>query len=136
LMHRGLPAVLSQTFRTMIHSRMNIGINRYKQEYAGKELIVFEPSPTDYRMFFTNIFSFSSRLDVCEYAYQSTRKNLLDRADKIEPILNKSGLKLRKDILRNPKRSLYDADFLPNGYTTSRKLSSALADLDLLLARM
>jgi len=136
LMQRGLPAVLSQTFRTMIHSRMNIGINRYKQEYAGKELIVFEPEPTDYRMFFTNIFSFSSRLEVCEYAYQSTRKNLVQRADEIEPILQKMGLTLRKDILRNQKRSLYDPAFRPNGYTAARRLGSTLEDLDLILDRM
>jgi NTE family protein len=136
LVERGLPAVLSQTFRTMIHSRMKVGINRYKQEFLGREIIVFEPAPTDYRMFFTNIFSFSSRQDVCEYAYQSTRKNLLLRAAEIEPILKKSGLQLRTDVLKNPTKSLYDPQFQPNGYTATRKLGNTLQELELLLDRM
>lgn len=135
LIDRGLPAVLSQTFRTMIHSRMNIGINRYKQEYAGKELIVFEPLPTDYRMFFTNIFSFSSRLEVCEYAYQSTRKSILSRLESIEPVLKKCGLSINHEALKNPKRTLYE-HVEENGYSSAQQLSSTLKELDLLLDRI
>lgn len=136
LVERGLPAVLSQTFRTMIHSRMRIGINRYKQEFSGREVMVFEPAPTDYRMFFTNIFSFSSRQEVCEYAYQSTRKNLLARANELAPILKKSGLELRTDVLRNVSKSLYDPQFQPNGYTAAKKLGNTLQELELLLEKI
>lgn len=136
LVDRGLPAVLSQTFRTMIHSRMNIGINRYKQEFPDRDLIIFEPLPTDYRMFFTNIFSFSSRMEICEYAYQSTRKSLRDRLSTIEPILQKNGLRIRHDVLSISNRTLYDLDRDMNGYLAARRLGDTLRNLDTLLDRI
>jgi len=136
LIERGLPAVLSQTFRTMIHSRMNIGINRYKQDYAGTDLLVFEPLPTDYRMFFTNIFSFSSRREVCEYAYKSTLMSVIARTEMIEPILKKHGLSLNKQRLRDTGRALYDPYHSKDAYHTALKLKNSLRDLDGLLGRM
>ncbi len=136
LIERGLPAVLSQTFRTMIHSRMNVGINRYKQEYAGRDLLVFEPLPTDYRMFFTNIFSFSSRREVCEYAYKTTILSVISRAETIEPVLKKHGLSLNYDRLKDADRTLYDPYYSRAGYKTAMMLKKSLSDLDVLIGRM
>ncbi|MCH8556905.1 MAG: patatin-like phospholipase family protein [Balneolia bacterium] len=136
LMERGLPAVLSQTFRTMIHSRMNVGINRYKQEYKDQDIIVIEPDSKDYRMFFTNIFSFSSRKEVCNYAYQSTRLHLKKNADEINAILNKYGLFLNETSLRDELKSLYDNRYRNTGEKTVSDLSITLKKLDMVLDDM
>lgn len=140
LVKRGLPAVLSQTFRTMIHSRMNVGISRYKyqQSYAGRDILVIEPKTTDYRMFFTNVFSFSSRQDVCEYAYQSTRAFLREHADDLEKRLQKHGLGLRREALVQPDRTLYKHPAQPPGHAlqTARDLSKTLRQLDKVLEKI
>jgi predicted acylesterase/phospholipase RssA len=140
LIERGLPAVLSQTFRTMIHSRMNVGISRYKyqQSYAGRDLIVIEPKTTDYRMFFTNIFSFSSRQEVCEYAYQSTRDFLRENIQEFDDTLQKHGLRLRKRALSRQNRTLYKHPAQRPGHVphTSLELGQTLQRLDGLLARI
>jgi NTE family protein len=36
LVDGGLPVVLSQTFRAIIHSRMRTGMDRYRHEFAGQ----------------------------------------------------------------------------------------------------
>ena len=36
LLDRGLPSVLSQTFRTMIHSRLEIGMAAYETQVPGR----------------------------------------------------------------------------------------------------
>ena len=57
----GLPVVLSQTFRTLLQSRMQVGLAKYAQQYPATDQLVFEPNEDDGEMFFTNIFSYSSR---------------------------------------------------------------------------
>ena len=107
LLRRGLPSVLSQTFRTLIHSRLDVGMKRYDHLYEDADVILLEPDRDDYSMFFSNIFSFSERSAMCAHAYQSTRRDLLNRFDLLAPIVARHGLKLRRDILEDPKRELW-----------------------------
>jgi hypothetical protein len=107
LIESGLPSVLSQTFRMMIYSRMRTGFRNYEYTYPDTDFLVFEPKPSDYRMFYTNIFSFENRKDVCEYAYQTTRRDLLERADKIEPVLKKYDIHLNRAVLMDQNKKLY-----------------------------
>jgi len=109
LIDRGLPTVLSQTFRTIIHSRMGVGMAAYEARYAGKDFLVFEPSRDDYDMFFSNVFSFSNRKAVCEHAYHSTRRQLWNTRAEIAPILERHGIQLREDVLADTGRDLWTA---------------------------
>ena len=53
----GLPLVLSQTFRAIIHSRMRVGMEKYDRQYPDADVVLFEPDREDADMFFANIFS-------------------------------------------------------------------------------
>lgn len=108
LADRGLPTVLSQTFRAIVDSRKRTGFKKYQHTHPDADLILIEPECDDSKLFFSNIFSFQNRYDVCEHAYQSTRKHLRDRAPEIGPILDRHGLSLRLDILEDTERTLYD----------------------------
>ena len=83
----GLPLVLSQTFRALIQSRMQIGIGKYATDYPESSILLVEPNRDDERMFFTNMFSYSSRSELAEHAYQHTRAELRERADDLEKFL-------------------------------------------------
>ena len=113
LVRRGLPTVLSQTFRTLIHSRLAVGMAAYEKRYPNADVILLEPSRGDYKMFFTNVFSFSARRAVAAHAYQATRRDLLARYDKLAPILRRHGAKLRKDVLEDPDRDLWEGVGVP-----------------------
>ncbi len=107
LVDRGLPTVLAQTFRTLVHSRMGVGLAAYETRYADKDVLVFEPRRDDYDMFFTNVFSFSNRKTVCEHAYNSTRRKLWRNRTRLEPILARHGLRLRTEDLEDQDRDLW-----------------------------
>lgn len=107
LLRRGLPSVLSQTFRTLIHSRLDVGMKRYDTLYEDADVVLLEPNRDDYTMFFSNIFSFSERSAVCAHAYRSTRRDLLARFDVLAPILARHGLRLRRDVLEDSSRELW-----------------------------
>src|SRR5512143_3190675 len=72
----GLPLVLSQTFRAIIHSRMKVGMEKYRKQYPDADVLLFEPDREDADMFFANIFSYSQRKHLCAAAYRKTRQNL------------------------------------------------------------
>lgn len=139
LVDRGLPTVLSQTFRTLVHSRLKVGLSSYVPRYPGQQVVLIEPPRDDYRMFFTNIFRFSSRKSVCEHAYRSTRQQLLDRREELEPIFARHGIRYRDEVLLDPDRVVWDASGLGDpqpGTRVTEELDDALTRLDALLDRM
>ncbi|MFB6099097.1 MAG: patatin-like phospholipase family protein [Salinibacter sp.] len=108
LADRGLPTVLSQTFRAIVDSRKRTGFKKYEHTHPDADLILIEPECDDTSLFFSNIFSFKNRHDVCEHAYQATRQHLRERANDLQPVLEQHGLSLRKDVLKDETRRLYD----------------------------
>lgn len=103
LMRGGLPVVLSQTFRSIIHSRMRVGMQHYAHAYEGADVVLFEPSHGDEAMFFSNVFSYSDRENMCEHAYQHTREDLLRRSDELVPLLARHGVTMRMDLLEEQR---------------------------------
>lgn len=104
----GLPVVLSQTFRALIQSRMQVGMTAYANDFPGAGMILIEPNRNDEQMFFTNVFSYGSRTELVDHAYRTTRAELLSRADELEPFLEAYGLGLNRALLAKD-RSFQDA---------------------------
>lgn len=106
LTQSGMPNVLAQTFRTMVYSRMQSGMAQYGRDYPDKDIVLFEPTRDDAKLYFSNVFSFQSRRMVCEHAYQMTRRDLLERADELESTLAPYGITLRRDRLEDDQRTI------------------------------
>ena len=106
LVEGGLPVVLSQTFRAVIHSRMAAGIAKYRTQYRDSDVVLFQPEPDDGEIFFTNIFGYATRRRVCEHAYERTRRDLVARAAELEPLLARHGIRYRHDVLAESHRRL------------------------------
>lgn len=106
LVDGGLPVVLAQTFRSIIHSRMETGLAKYDIEYKDADVILFEPHRDDSDMFFTNMFSYSDRKRLTERAYRNTRDELLRRYDELTPKLARHGVAINRAVLADPHRSL------------------------------
>ena len=143
LIEGGLPAVLGQTYRAVIHSRMHVSLANYVTQYKNADVVLFEPRSDDAEMFFTNIFSYATRREVCEHAYQRTRKDLLKRHFELDHILAKYGITINLDVLRDEKRTLENGLF-KRGRKLARNerllgatvdLSDTIADLERWLAR-
>jgi predicted acylesterase/phospholipase RssA len=127
LVEGGLPTVLSQTFRALIHSRLQVGMQKYDSEFEHTDVILFEPNRDDAKMFFTNVFSFSGRHWVCEHAYQTTRQDLLARRAELEPILARHGIRMRLDVLEDPERCYYTGLRNQRGLAAPAKYHGPLA---------
>ncbi len=102
----GLPAVLSQTFRSMIHSRMELGMKHYSRAYPDTDIILFEPDHRDPELYLANTFSYAQRRQLAEHAYQQTRQMLRSRKTGLSAKLARHGITLNHEALDDPKRHL------------------------------
>ncbi|WP_417548174.1 patatin-like phospholipase family protein [Marinobacter segnicrescens] len=105
----GMPNMLSQMYRAMVYSRMQKGIAQYARDYPDRNVVLFEPTRDDATLFNSSVFSFRSRRQVCEHAYKMTRRDLLRRADQLEPVLAKQGIRLNREVLEDSERTLSTA---------------------------
>lgn len=153
LFDRGLPTVLSQTFRTLVRSRLEVGMAAYERKFKDRDVVLLEPKRDDYKMFFTNIFGLSERREVCAHAYQSTRQTLLARYAELAPVFARHGVTLRRDVLEEP-RQLWEqvdlerrktdkrpggrrkTDAETSGHATVRDLDAALSRVEKMVAEM
>jgi len=132
LSRQGLPMIMSQTFRSLIQSRMQIGVSTYADEYPATGIMLVEPNRNDREMFFTNVFSYSSRNHLCEHAFQQTRTELRERGEEINRMLGNYGLRLDEQCLLESGRTLEQSlDESPSyGSAVGRSLGATLEDLE------
>jgi NTE family protein len=145
LVDRGLPTVLAQSLRTLVRSRLDVGMRAYDSQFPDADVVLFEPRRDDYRMFFTNVFRFSDRRATCEHAYHQTRPDLLARRDELAPVLERHGLRLRVEVLEDEARNPWAArppaasakpPIPPPRRTPPRPISSDIARLERALDRL
>jgi predicted acylesterase/phospholipase RssA len=106
LVDGGLPIVLAQTYRSILRSRLDAGMERYRTSHPDTDIVLFEPNRSDADMFFTNLFSYASRRRLCEHAYQKTRHELWTRRHELEPLLARHGVTIDVDLLRDESMTL------------------------------
>ncbi|UCH17447.1 MAG: patatin-like phospholipase family protein [Burkholderiales bacterium] len=131
LVDRGLPAVMSQTFRSLIHSRMELGMRGYSHAYPGTDIVLVEPRASDATIFFHNPFSYSQRRWMAQHAYAETRRWLRSRRLAVGQTLARHGLALDDAVLDDPRRTLLDVRVPPRG-----RAQQALRQLEQTLDRL
>lgn len=138
LVDGGLPVVLSQTFRALIHSRLELGIKGYAHSHPATDIVLFEPDHRDPEMFLANTFGYGQRRLLAEHAYQRTRADLRSRRSALRASFGRVGLRLDERILDEPRRTLIRRRRPPRAGThaaqTLRRLDEVLDDLARALA--
>jgi hypothetical protein len=137
LVDGGLPVVLSQTFRSLIHSRLELGMKGYESSHPDTDILLLEPDHRDPALFVANVFAYSQRRLLAEHAYQHTRADLRSRRTVVGSLLARHGLALEDAALDDERRVLIRRRRPPRGNATARalrRLDEVLSDLDRLLA--
>lgn len=119
----GLPAVLSQTFRSMIHSRMALGMKHYERAYPHTDIVLIEPDHRDPELYLANLFSYRQRRHLAEHAFQQTRRWLRSRSTSLAPKLARHGIRIDHAALDDSRAHLCAAPERPT------RIGRALASL-------
>ncbi|MCM3562672.1 patatin-like phospholipase family protein [Hydrogenophaga intermedia] len=129
LVEGGLPVVMSQTFRSMIHSRLELGFKQYERTYPHTDIVLLEPDQRDAELFFANTFSYRQRREMAEHAYQQTRALLKLRAGRLAPQLARHGIAIDHAALADPQRRLIDTRIKPADSAVAARLHRVLDEL-------
>jgi NTE family protein len=127
LVNGGLIDVLSQTIRSILHSRLETGLASYQVSHPHVDILLFQPSESDAELFFTAMFSYNNRRHTCEQAYQHTRQALWQQRHNLAPKLARHGMRLRESVLQDKSLRLV-SDAPPR--KSLLELDAALADLE------
>jgi predicted acylesterase/phospholipase RssA len=96
LSDRGLRTVLNQVLRTMLHTRLALGLRAYLHDESFRgDIVVIEPREADEAFFDLNPLAFWKRADAVAHGFESVRRTLLDHADVLGPLLGRYGLEFR-----------------------------------------
>jgi NTE family protein len=105
LIEKGLAVVLGQTFRSLIQSRMMVGMAGYGSRFPESDILLIEPDRDDAQMFFANVFRYADRRRLVDHAYQRVRSDLRRHMSTLGPMLERHGLHLRRSVLMDQHSS-------------------------------
>jgi predicted acylesterase/phospholipase RssA len=101
LSDRGLGVVVNQVFRTLLHSRLKLGIQRYLADdrFQG-DIVLLEPRERETEFFAMNPLAFWKRADAIQHGFESVRMTIEQNFDQLESVFGHYGLELDRDAAR------------------------------------
>jgi len=93
LRERGMLTIINQALR--IGATRALRDQTRRVEESGRAVLTIEPEPAESLLFFGNPASFEVRRRILEYAYKSTRAQVVQAAEAGHPALARAGFTLR-----------------------------------------
>lgn len=101
LSDRGLKMVLNQVFRTLLHSRLKLGIQRYLADdrFQG-DIVLIEPRERDANFFAVNPMAFWKRHEAVMHGFESVRMTVEQNYDQLQEVFESHGLRMDREAAR------------------------------------
>jgi len=89
----GMPMIINQAFRTLLHSRLRLGIEKLRMDESFRgDVILVEPTETDARFFRMNPVAFWERSAAAEHGFQSVKQSISKHDHTLKKILTAYGI--------------------------------------------
>ncbi len=112
LVERGLPVVLRQVLRVMLHSGLRYHIKTVRRQYPDVDIILIEPRPDDQKMFEYDLMDYANRLRVMHHGFESVADHLADQYAYVSHILARHNIAFSPALINEEvaeiRRSGYD----------------------------
>ena len=101
LSDRGMKVIVNQVFRTLLHSRLKLGVARYiaDDRFQG-DIVLLEPRERDANFFALNPMAFWKRSEAVRHGFESVRKTIEQNYDQLAEVFGKYGLAMDPDTAR------------------------------------
>lgn len=108
LANQGMLTVLNQVFRTLLHSRLQLGVRQYQDDPTFRgDIILIEPTETDQVFFNMAPLNFWASRSAGAHGYVSVTETMESHYDLIRQILQGYGVQMtRKDVREGLERLL------------------------------
>ncbi len=110
LTDRGLKVVINQVFRTLLHSRLKLALQRYlaDERFQG-DIVLLEPREHDAEFFGINPLAFWKRADAIREGFESVRVTIEQNYDQLSEVLGRYGLQMDRRAARRKAAKLRSA---------------------------
>jgi len=101
LSDRGLKMVINQVFRTLLHSRLKLGIQRYLADdrFRG-DIVLLEPREHDVGFFAVNPLAFWKRSEALQHGFESVRQTVEQNFEQLKEVFGAYGIDLSRSAAR------------------------------------
>ncbi len=107
----GLLTVINQVFRTMIHSRLHMSMQRLQKDPDFKhDIILIEPKEDDVDFFDMNPLYFWTRAKAAKLGFDSVSETIARHYNTIEPILKAYGIEMSSEQIEEDKAIIKKSD--------------------------
>jgi predicted acylesterase/phospholipase RssA len=110
LSDRGLKVVINQAFRTLLHSRLKLALQRYlaDRRFQG-DIVLLEPRDSDAEFFAINPLAFWKRAQAIREGFESVRVTIEQNYDQLDSLLGRYGLEMDRKAARRKAARLREA---------------------------
>jgi hypothetical protein len=112
LSEKGIQSIANQTIRIMMHSGLHYHVKQLRRTHPEVDIILIEPKPDDYQMFFYNIMRFSTRQLVARHGFESVTLDLAKDYVMFKDALARHGIPISRHLvieeLAEIEKSNYD----------------------------
>jgi NTE family protein len=98
LSDRGMKVVVNQVFRTLLHSRLKLGVQGYLNDdrFEG-DIVLLEPQEQDAEFFAMNPLAFWKRGDAVEHGFNSVRRTVEQNFDALDQVFSRYGIEMSRE---------------------------------------
>jgi predicted acylesterase/phospholipase RssA len=114
LSEKGVQSVANQVFRIMLHSGLNYHVKQLRRAHPEVDIILIEPKPKDYQMFFYNIMRYSARLIVARHGFESVTVDLATDYPMYKAILARHGIPISRRLVIEEMAEIVNSDYDPS----------------------
>lgn len=97
LSDRGMTVIINQVFRTLLHSRLKLGLQRYLNDdrFQG-DIVLLEPQEQEAEFFAINPLAFWRRGDAVEHGFTSVRSTVEQNFDALDQVFSRYGIEMSR----------------------------------------
>lgn len=95
----GISSIANQSLRIVTHAGLHYHIKQLRRSHPEVDIILIEPRPEDYQMFFYNIMRYSARLIVARHGFESATLDLAEDYPRYKQILARHSIPITRRLV-------------------------------------
>ncbi len=113
LADKGFTAIASQVSRIPSHAGLHYHIKQLRKTCPGVDIILIEPTATDYQMFFYNIMRYSARLIVARHGFETVSLRLAENHAQFKDIMARHNVPVSPRLVLEELNEIQQNDYDP-----------------------
>ncbi len=110
---KGIQSVANQSIRIFSHAGIHYHIKQIRRSHPEVDIILIEPKPEDFQMFFYNIMRYSARLIVAQHGFESVTLDLARDYQYYKQALARHGIPITRRLVIEEFKEISDSNYDP-----------------------